>query len=324
MTIRKAADVKMVSTLNPLITIVTPVYNRERLVVDAIESVVCQTYTNWEHIIVDDQSTDNTWNSINRFAGNDKRIISLRRNREPKGAQTCRNMGIKSVRGKYIIFLDSDDVLLPFCLEQRADFISKMETFDCAIFPRKKIKKMSKDDILLSFIRYRLPLQTTDLLWHVDFISNIGGFNEKLPRFQDVELVIRAFLEKGMRYICSEDHLPDSIYNPYGGNTAGPKSELIFNGLMLFINEAVFLLQQKRMVQYKKHLKNYLCSWLIHYHRSETMDKSIDLIRIFHSQGIISGLLSRMCLVAVNFSKYGVLKSKMSSKILFYSLFKMS
>ena len=95
----------------PLVSIVIPLYNRAELIAETLQSVLMQFYQNWECIVVDDGSTDNSFQVIKSLFEKDNRIKVYERNREPKGASTCRNIGIEKSNGEYIIFLDSDDLL---------------------------------------------------------------------------------------------------------------------------------------------------------------------------------------------------------------------
>jgi len=88
----------------PLITIITPVFNRASIIHKTVESVIAQSYQNWEMIVVDDGSTDNIGEvMVSRFSG-DSRIHFIKREREPKGASTCRNIGAENASGDYLIF----------------------------------------------------------------------------------------------------------------------------------------------------------------------------------------------------------------------------
>ena len=95
--------------LNNLVSIITPAYNAEKYIKDTIESVIAQTYTNWEMIIVDDASVDNTKNIIKFYKEKDKRIklIALNKN---QGVANARNTAIENAKGQYIAFLDADDI----------------------------------------------------------------------------------------------------------------------------------------------------------------------------------------------------------------------
>lgn len=90
-----------------LVSIITPVYNCEQYIDECIASVVGQTYKNWEMIIVDDGSTDKTYNKTIAWAGADKRIKVIRQ--ENQGSGPARNRGITTAEGEYIAFLDGDD-----------------------------------------------------------------------------------------------------------------------------------------------------------------------------------------------------------------------
>ena len=117
------------------VSIITPLYNSEKFIAETIESVLQQTYTNWEMIIVDDESTDNGVEIVEEYKKKDSRIklIKLRVN---SGSSTSRNKAIELSEGRYIAFLDSDDIWLPNKLE-------------------KQIKFMSNNNITFSFTAYR-------------------------------------------------------------------------------------------------------------------------------------------------------------------------
>jgi len=110
--------------LLPLVSIVTPSYNSENYIADTIESVLNQTYTNFEMIIVDDISSDNTIKIVKKYQKKDKRIklICLE---EKGGASIARNRAIKEAKGKYIAFLDSDDLWKKDKLEKQIKFMEE-------------------------------------------------------------------------------------------------------------------------------------------------------------------------------------------------------
>src|SRR5215510_7816825 len=92
-----------------LVSVIMPAYNGERFIKQAIESVFAQTYPNWELIVVDDGSTDNTVQIISSFA--DSRIVYI--HQENRGQAAALNHGLGIARGKYITTLDVDDWLTP-------------------------------------------------------------------------------------------------------------------------------------------------------------------------------------------------------------------
>jgi teichuronic acid biosynthesis glycosyltransferase TuaG len=111
-----------VPNLNNRVSIITPIYNSEEFIVDTIESVISQSYKNWELIIIDDCSTDNSLQLIQKYIDLDERI-SLFINKENSGAAVSRNLGLKKSSGNFICFIDSDDLWNPLKLETQLNFM---------------------------------------------------------------------------------------------------------------------------------------------------------------------------------------------------------
>lgn len=106
--------------MNELISIIMPSYNTAAFIADSIKSVLKQTYTNWELIIVDDCSTDNTDEVVSSF---DDSRIKFFKNDKNSGAAASRNKALKEASGDYVAFLDSDDLWLPSKLEKQLTFM---------------------------------------------------------------------------------------------------------------------------------------------------------------------------------------------------------
>lgn len=108
----------------PLVSIITPVYNAERFLSDTIKSVQNQTYKNWEILLIDDCSKDNSAQIIKEFQKYDNRIkyIKLKKN---SGASVSRNEGIRNAKGRFIAFVDSDDIWKPKKLEIQIKYMLK-------------------------------------------------------------------------------------------------------------------------------------------------------------------------------------------------------
>jgi len=98
-----------------LISAIVPVYNAEKFIVRCVNSVLSQTYDNWELILIDDGSTDNSLLLLQDYAAKDKRIKVIHQNN--KGAGSARNAGISEAKGNYIVFIDSDDYIEPTYFE---------------------------------------------------------------------------------------------------------------------------------------------------------------------------------------------------------------
>lgn len=118
------------------VTIIMPSYDSEKFIIESVESVLAQTYSNWELIIVDDCSPDDSNRIITKYVDNDSRIklIKLQKN---SGPAVARNTAIEAASGRYIAFLDSDDVWLPNKLE-------------------KQIKFMQDNDLAFTYSSYKL------------------------------------------------------------------------------------------------------------------------------------------------------------------------
>ncbi len=179
-----------------------PSFNKAKYISESINSVISQTYTNWELIIVDDCSNDDSQEIINLFASKFDNIKTYF-NLENKGANYCRNLGIERAKGSYIIFLDADDLLAKDCLENRIlkiqntnfDFcVFTMQVFFKKVGDSNSTWKPNSKKPLNDFLFHKLPWQTMQPIWKTDFIRSIGGFNQDFGRMQDVELHTRALL----------------------------------------------------------------------------------------------------------------------------------
>lgn len=110
--------------MDNLVSIIVPVYNAGAFIEDTIRMVLAQTYTQWELLLVDDCSKDDSRAKIEAFCGQDERIRLIVRERNG-GAAEARNMGMDNAGGRYIAFLDADDVWLPEKLEKELRFMEE-------------------------------------------------------------------------------------------------------------------------------------------------------------------------------------------------------
>ena len=128
-----------------LVSVIIPCYNSERYIVQSIESVIMQTFQQWEMIIVDDCSTDNSADIIKKYEAKDFRIRYLKTN-EPSGSPSIpRNIGIREARGRYIAFLDSDDIWYPNKVAKQLELMKKR---NCP-FSYTAIEMIDENDNLL-------------------------------------------------------------------------------------------------------------------------------------------------------------------------------
>lgn len=116
--------------MEPLVSIITPIYNAEKYLDETILSVINQSYKNWELILIDDCSVDKSYEIIKKYLKNDKRIKYLKNNKNIGPALT-RNKGINNSNGEYIAFLDSDDFWKKSKLKNQIDFMRKNKLYLC-------------------------------------------------------------------------------------------------------------------------------------------------------------------------------------------------
>lgn len=206
---------------NNLVSIIIPSYNNCYLLREMIESILCQSYTNWELIIIDDQSTDDTTKMLSDYVNKDKRIRFYIRNKEPKGAQVCRNIGLEKSRGEYICFFDSDDLIAPFCLRQRVKSLDSNPNIDFAVFPAIGFNRKPFDydkvayginttnNVLKEFIARRLPFVVWNNIYRRDsIINNSLIWDENILSLQDSDYNIQALLKNlSFKFInCEADY----------------------------------------------------------------------------------------------------------------------
>lgn len=202
------------------VSVVIPVFNGEDFISETIKSVINQSYSNWELIIVDDGSTDDSERIIKEYIS--EKISYIKRpSTRKKGGNACRNIGIEAATGEYIIFLDADDLLAEYCLEQRIQWLSTHDEVDFAVFnmyrfyddvENKKVHTiLDVNDPLPSFLGLNCLWQTSAPIWNRNFIKN-NKFNENYSRLQDPELIIRCLKLKNIRFTLVKDSKPDIYY----------------------------------------------------------------------------------------------------------------
>jgi len=190
----------------PLVSIVIPVYNSEKYLQETVQSVINQTYSNWELIIVDDGSLDTSLLIAEKFAIQNQKIQIIEKSNT--GVSDSRNVGLRSVKGKYVAFLDSDDVWLPNNLEAKIGLLQNTNVDAAYSFCEtineysKKLNSLKKgcsnfslDDMLLWNANYiTIP---SGLIFKTSVVTSIGGFNRKLTNNADQEILMRLLANNG-------------------------------------------------------------------------------------------------------------------------------
>jgi glycosyltransferase involved in cell wall biosynthesis len=187
--------------MEPTVSIILPTYNRERELSRAVQSVLEQTYTQFELVVVDDASTDNSADVVAGF--DDARIRYIKHDRR-RGGSAARNSGIRSSSSPFVAFQDSDDEWL------RDKLARQMQLFEGAgpevgavycgyirvepdaserYYPQAHIERR-EGEILDQLLRENF-IGTPTLVIRRECLDRVGLFDERLPRFQDWELMIR-------------------------------------------------------------------------------------------------------------------------------------
>lgn len=191
---------------NPKVSIITPTYNRANFICEALDFIIGQTYKNWECIIIDDGSTDNTKRNLSPYLKKDNRLKYIQRSiHYKKGPSGCRNQGLDIAKGDYIIFFDSDDIVHPdvldiclevlenkdllFCRYDKTPFIGKWRKLDFNKNRDFKSHNFNRQDIE-DMVTNKIPFACCTVMWHKNSIG-LKRFNEDLIYAEEWEFYTR-------------------------------------------------------------------------------------------------------------------------------------
>lgn len=181
--------------MDPQISIIIPIYNAEKYIKRCVSSVIDQSYNKLEILLVDDGSTDNSLNICEAFAAKDSRIKVISQNNG--GVSKARNTGLRLAKGEYVMFLDSDDYMLPYMCKTMSDVLHSKQA-DCVICgiqepegglwcPQRNIDYSTLADFKKDFI-YQLNTELLSPCWNKIFkrqlITNL--FNEEISFGEDL------------------------------------------------------------------------------------------------------------------------------------------
>lgn len=183
------------------ISVLMPVYNAEKYLKESIESILNQTFKEFEFIIIDDGSVDDSWKIIGQFALLDKRIISIKNNKNLRTSVTL-NKGLRIAKGKYVVRMDADDWSYSDRLQKQYDYMEKypdvgvsggtIEVCD------KNLKMINKREYPLTDKEARKiifcfsPFAHPATIWDTKVMKKVGGYNENISLSQDCELYFKA------------------------------------------------------------------------------------------------------------------------------------
>jgi glycosyltransferase involved in cell wall biosynthesis len=251
----------MDTNLRPKVSIQMCTYNRAHYIEQAIQSVIAQTFTNWELLILDDTSTDNTEEVIFKYQ-NDQRIKYFK-NDTNLGIAKNRNRGLALSQGKYIAVLDSDDYWIDKTkLEKQVEFLDKnteyglvgtnIEIVDENSKLLKNINYPNKDSKIKKQMLIKNNFCHSSVLFSKENVVGIGLYDESLPLAEDYDLFLRIGLDKKLENL----DIASVAYRKHSGQSYSNKKKV---GLEI---------QNKLIEKYKKNYSNYLLAKFVNFLRS--------------------------------------------------------
>ncbi|MPL68877.1 Undecaprenyl-phosphate 4-deoxy-4-formamido-L-arabinose transferase [bioreactor metagenome] len=268
-----------------MVSIIIPTYNRKEKLIRAIDSVLAQTYKDFEIIIVDDGSTDGTKDYLSKCIEKNKGIIHYFYKKNG-GVSSARNFGIARSKGKYISFLDSDDYLYPTKIEKQILEIKKQNADGCycgydfvnnegKYFKKSRIKFQS-GDILLSYLKNETTPQTNAWIIKKTCIEDHRIlFREGCSWGEDMEFFTKCLLTSKMCYV-------NECLFAYSVNDNGALSDysldkidkdiFIWNKIWEWLDETIDNSEYKKEIN--KIIYNYRIPALIVYQLSKEQEKN--------------------------------------------------
>lgn len=205
---------------NPLISVVIPMYNAQMYISKTLESIVHQSYQNWEIIIVDNNSDDNSKKIVKEFAARDSRFKLIELAHNSGGPAKPRNIGIEHAQGEYIAFVDADDIWLPEKLEKQFEFIKTQDlnftSCDSLLIDEKdQIIQLGKKHLLFEklFSKNNLCdviknnfILTSSVLIQKDLLSKFNETQE-YASVEDFDMWLRTLVLSQTRYKYQNEKL---------------------------------------------------------------------------------------------------------------------
>ncbi len=201
---------------SPLVTVVTPAFNVAKYIGESVDSVLQQTFPDFEYLVVDDGSTDATAEVVMAHVGDDPRFRLIKGGH--RGLSATRNAGIREARGEYIAFLDGDDRWHPRFLERQLELIESLPRYVGAVFCRSRLVlengapifyqwqragRYDFDDFLVAGNPAR---NGSSLLIRKSCFDDLGGFNEDLRYVEDLEMWLRIASSKKTPFLWGSKH----------------------------------------------------------------------------------------------------------------------
>jgi glycosyltransferase involved in cell wall biosynthesis len=187
---------------HPLVTVIIPLYNTDDYVCFAINSVINQTYSNWELIIIDDGSTDSSLQIAKETINGDKRARLISHPNE--GVSSTRNTGINYAEGEFIAFLDADDIWMPTKLERQIDFLQNSTDILACTTHIEIINENGEISIPWSILNLTYYLETISLSDLTQFNCVVGSSSGVLAHKSVIDKV--GYFDQGFRHAEDWDY----------------------------------------------------------------------------------------------------------------------
>lgn len=186
--------------MKPLVTIIIPLFNRSTIIGETIESILNQTYQQIEVLVIDDQSTDNSFQIAKSYEAVSNKIKAIqRKSSQKKGANSCRNIGLSLAKGHYIKWIDSDDLLSFNIIELQVDDLIKSNSDISVCRAKKFIQRTSyiekewlnewgninNNPTVENFCSYKFIWHTCSGLWNINFLKKTSIWDEHLMNSQE-------------------------------------------------------------------------------------------------------------------------------------------
>lgn len=185
------------SNQKPIVSVIVPCYNQDKYLAEALDSVLAQTFADWEIVIVDDGSTDKSADIAKEYAKKDARIHYIYQ--QNAGPSAARNHGVRASRGKYLQFLDGDNKLTERCIEYG---VEHMESHPDTVLFYSHVHYfgMRQGDYHIRWTGYadllcQNSIDCCCMVRRTDF-DRIGGFDEQMRGYEDWEFFIRLLYDR--------------------------------------------------------------------------------------------------------------------------------
>ena len=222
----------------PRFSIVIPLFNRELLIRDTLDSLLRQTLPDWEAIVVDDGSTDHSCETVREYSQSDPRIKLLHRTADRiKGPSACRNIGFENAQGQYVYYLDSDDLLERRFCENASKTFEKNPSIDFlgvqCIYFSGEVQKLFQtdfpllfhdDDIRTHYLEKTLWLQTESFCWKKSFLDSFPRHWPEDQRVGEDRVCYYRILTRPCHGLWEQDAV--QVYHRTGKTGAGQHNQL--------------------------------------------------------------------------------------------------